>query len=191
MKAIRTVLAALVVLFALNAGVAAQEKVKAALESKPSVPVKILIVFTEYDGEKKISSMPYTLSALFSDDVYLASANLRMGIKVPILAQGKEAPQVQYLDVGTDIDCSVKRLEEGRFSLSVIVRRSSVHLPEGLSGKESTFTAGELSGRPVLRDFFGKFAVILRDAETKQTTMATDPVSGRVLRVEVTLNVVK
>jgi hypothetical protein len=165
----------------------AQEKPQAA----PDIPLKVLVVFNEFDGEKKVSSMPYTLSALSSDDVYLAGANLRMGIKVPILAQGKEAPQVQYLDVGTDIDCRVKRLEEGRFSLSLIVRRSSVHLPEGLSGKESTFTAGELSGRPVLRDFTGKFAVILRDAETKQTTVATDPVSGHVLKVEVTLNVVK
>ncbi len=193
MKAIRTVLAALVVLFALNAGVAGQEKLKATLEPKPSVPVKIVVVFTEYDGEKKISSFPYTLSALASEHLGRRQARLRMGLKVPIVtSSNKEGTQSQlvYQDVGTDIDASVEPLPDNRFHVNLLVRRSSVHTLEG-ANKEAAWSMGEASGRPILRAFSTEFDSIVRDGQTAQTTMATDPVSGRVLRVEVTLNVVK
>jgi len=189
MKAIRIAVAALVVLFALNAGVAAQEKMKVALESKPNVPVKILIVFTEYDGEKKISSMPYTLSALASEDRQRSYAKLRMGLKVPIVTSlNKEGTQSQvvYQDVGTDIDARVEPLSDNRFQLNLQVRRSTVHTMEG-----STVATGEFSGRPVMRAFSTEFDTLIRDGQSAQTTLATDPVSGRVLKVDVTLSVVK
>jgi hypothetical protein len=193
MKAIRTVLAGLVVLFALNAGVAAQEKMKATSESKPGVPVKILVVFTEYDGEKKISSIPYTLSALASEDRQRSYAKLRMGLKVPIVTSlNKEGTQSQvvYQDVGTDIDARVEPLSDNRFQLNLQVRRSTVHTLEG-ANKEAAWSMGEASGRPILRAFSTEFDSIVRDGQSAQTTMATDPISGRVLKVEVTLNVVK
>lgn len=169
----------------------AQEKPQAA----PEIPLKVLVVFSEYDGEKKISSMPYTLSVLSSSDRGRAMASLRMGLKVPILSQGpaKEGQsQIQYMDVGTYIDCRVDRVDDGRFSLNTSVRRSSVYMPPGVSsGKEGTFTAGELSGRPVLQEFSDSFVIIIRDGETKQSTVATDPLTGRQVKVDVTLTVVK
>jgi hypothetical protein len=169
----------------------AQEKPQAF----PEIPLKILIVFNEFDGEKKISSMPYTISVLASPDRGRAMGSLRMGLKVPILSQSsaKEGPsQIQYMDVGTYIDCRVERADEGRFSLNTSVRRSSVYMPPGVSsGKEGTFTAGELSGRPVLQEFSGSFVIIIRDGETKPSTIATDPLTGHQLKVDVTLIVVK
>ncbi|MBI1750819.1 MAG: hypothetical protein HY234_05820 [Acidobacteria bacterium] len=192
MKVVRTVLAGLVVLFALNAGVAAQEKMKAAMEPKPNVPVKILVVLTEYDGEKKISSMPYTLSALASEDSggkYYA--RLRMGLKVPIMTSSKEGQsQLQYQDVGTDIDARVEPLSDNRFQLELLVRRSSVHTLEG-ANKEVAWGMGEGSGRPILRAFSTSFDFVVREGQSTQTTVATDPISGHVLKVDVTLNVVK
>ena len=168
----------------------AQEKQQAT----PDIPLKVLVVFNEFDGEKKVSSMPYTLSILSSDERGHAAGSLRMGIKVPIQTAGAKEGQgsYQYMDVGTHIDCKVTRQEAGRYSLELTVRRSSVYMPPGISsGKEGTFTAGELSGRPVVQEFNGNFTIILRDAESKQGTIATDPVTGRQLKVDVTLTVVK
>lgn len=71
------------------------------------------------------------------------------------------------------------------------VRRSSVYMPAGVNRESATFTAGELSGRPVLQEFSGGFTIILRDAESKQGMVATDPLTGHQLKVDVTLNVVK
>lgn len=188
MKVIRTVLVSLALLLAFAGRAVAQEKPKVSLD----VPLKILVVFSEYDGEKKISSMPYTLSVLSSEDRDQTFANLRMGIKVPILTQAKDSPQVQYQDVGIAIDCQVKLLEEGRFRLNLSFRRSSVYVPEGIiSSKEAFMSAGEMSGRPVIRDLSGRFITILRDTETKQSSVATDPLTGHVVKVDVTLNVVK
>jgi len=192
MKVNRSVVVSFMVLFALAAGAVAQEKPKA----NPDTPLKILVVFNEFDGEKKVSSMPYTLYILSSDERGRAMGSLRMGIKVPIqtAAAGKEGQggSFQYMDVGTYIDCRVTRPEEGRYSLELTVRRSSVYMPPGAaSGREGTFTAGELSGRPVVQEFSGSFVIILRDAESKQGTVATDPLTGRQLKVDVTLNVVK
>ena len=46
----------------------------------PAVPLKIQIQIGRYQGEKKISSMPYTLSIVTGR----GGANLRMGTKVPV-----------------------------------------------------------------------------------------------------------
>jgi hypothetical protein len=169
----------------------AQEKPQAS----PEIPLKVLIVFNEFEGEKKVSSMPYTLSVLSSTDRGLAMASLRMGIKVPILTQSaaKEGQsQIVYQDVGTYIDCRVNRLDDTRYSLNTTVRRSSIYMPPGVSsGKEGTFMAGELSGRPVLQEFSDSFVIIIRDGETKQSAVATDPLTGRQVKVDVTLTVLK
>jgi hypothetical protein len=42
-----------------------------------------------------------------------------------------------------------------------------------------------------LRNFNSSFTLLLRDGQTAQVSSATDPISGEVLKVVVTLNVVK
>src|SRR2546425_6767467 len=42
----------------------AQEKPKTEERVKVPTPVKVQIVFTEFDGDKKISSMPYTFTVI-------------------------------------------------------------------------------------------------------------------------------
>ncbi len=172
------------------ATIPAQEKPKAAEEPKIIMPMRVQVVISEYEGEKKISSLPYTLVLNAGQG---PQTQLRMGIRVPILVQGKEGQQLQYMDVGTDIDCSAQPLEEGRFKVFLFVRRSSVY-SSGPDKKPVDWAPGgeALAAQPIIRQFSGKFeALILRDAQTIQSTMSTDPVSGRVLKVDVTLNVVK
>ncbi len=187
MKMFRKLFGSLAILFLLAGTAAAQDKPKPASEDKTGVPVKVQVVFSEFDGEKKVSSLPYTLSLLATLDRSHNFTSLRMGLKVPIQTSNKEGQsQMQYMDVGTSIDARVEPLPDGRFQTNVQVRRSSVHTLEG-----STVRTGEFSGRPVLREFTTQFEFLLRDGQTAQTTMATDPVSGHVLKVDVTLNVVK
>jgi hypothetical protein len=44
---------------------------------------------------------------------------------------------------------------------------------------------------PVLRSFTSNFTILLRDGQTAQYTTATDQVSGEVLKIDATLNVLK
>jgi hypothetical protein len=164
------------------------------------MPLKITVVFSEYDGEKKISSLPYVLNHNATRGN--SRTSLRMGLRVPIVANsaataaGVAPPQVQYHNVGTDIDCLVTN-REGLYQLHLELRRSSVYSPEVVPGRtagaanENTVDMYAARLNPVIREFSGAVDALLRDGQTVQTTMATDPVSGRVLRVDVTLNVIK
>ncbi|HEV2103073.1 MAG TPA: hypothetical protein VGR58_09875 [Candidatus Acidoferrum sp.] len=44
---------------------------------------------------------------------------------------------------------------------------------------------------PVIRQFKTELAVTMKDGQTVQSTLATDPLSGKVLAINVTMNVVK
>ena len=45
--------------------------------------------------------------------------------------------------------------------------------------------------QPVIQQFRSQLNLLIRDGQTLETTVSTDPISGRVTKVEVTLNVVK
>ncbi len=190
MKSIRALIASLALVFLLAPLAAAQEKANEAASQKDGIPTKVQVVFTEFDGEKKVSSLPYTLSLLSTNDRGRNFTSLRMGLKVPIMGKDGQAAQLQYMDVGTYIDARIQPTADGRFTLNMQVRRSSVHTLEG-ANKEAAWSMGEASGRPILREYSASFDFILRDGQTMQTTVATDPLSGRVVKVDVTLTVVK
>jgi hypothetical protein len=191
MKSIRALIASLALMFLLAPVAAAQEKAADSASQKDGVPTKVQVVFTEFDGEKKVSSLPYTLSLLSSTDRGRNYTSLRMGLKVPIMGSNKDGQnQLQYMDVGTNIDARIQPTSDGRFTLNMQIRRSSVHTLEG-ANKEAAWSTGEASGRPILREYSASFDFILRDGQTMQTTVATDPLSGRVVKVDVTLMVVK
>ncbi|MEI4861508.1 hypothetical protein Q8G41_28375, partial [Klebsiella pneumoniae] len=44
---------------------------------------------------------------------------------------------------------------------------------------------------PIIRQFKTELTLAMRDGQTIQTTQAADPLSGRVLTITVTMNVVK
>ncbi len=176
----------------------AQEKPKTPEEPRPATPIKVQIVLSEWEGEKKISSLPYVFSAE-AEPRGARPATVRMGLRVPVaMASGKEGSAAwQYMDVGTDIDCLAKSLEDGRFELNLILRRSSLYStgPERKSAEwtpgEQVMTLARLEGQPIVRQYSTQMQVFLKDGQTAQSFLATDPVSGRVLKAEVTLNVLK
>ena len=192
---------ALVFAFALSttALVTAQDKekekdkpaaqVKVAPAPANVTPLKVQVVIGRYQGEKKIGSMPYTLTMNTKSPNNHAS--LRMGAKIPIVMLAmtnvpKDAPQggpIQYQDVGTNIDCHVDELDNGRFSLLVVIDDSSVYPDEQATGAAK--------GSPSFRTLRATNSMVLRNGETGQFTAATDKVTGETVRVDVTLTVMK
>jgi len=168
----------------------AQEKPKAASEQKSITPLRVQVVFSETEGEKKTASMPYTL-LVSSGAVPSPTSSLRMGLRIPILTEGKES-KIQYTDVGTYIDCHSISVDEGRFQLFLSFERSSIFTTSGerkQGVKEEDIPAR--AAQPIIQNFRGSLNLLMRDGQTVQSVVATDPLSGRVLKLDVTLTVVK
>jgi hypothetical protein len=161
--------------------------------TQPSdVPLKIQVLITETDGTRKVSSLPYTIYTIAPPRSHEHSAHLRFGVRVRLRTPVTEGANAQftYEDVGTNIDCSAQRLEEGQYNLDFTVERTSISMP-GANGEESEWKPGNESptAQPLLRSFKDSFIVVMRDGHTMEGTSAVDPVTGHILKVEVSLNV--
>lgn len=180
------VLALLSVSFALRA----QQTAPSSVYSMTHLRVDLLL--TEYNGEKKVSSLPYTVYVGAPDTNHSApSAYLRMGVRVPILTGGNaQASQFTYSNVGTNIDCNATAVGDGLYRLQLTVARSAVYSPEDAA---KTAEGGIHYGgnQPILRDFNSRFDLSLHDRETAEGMSATDPFNGHVMKVDVTIHVEK
>lgn len=184
MKRTLAVISALFAMTALTSTPVAVAQEKGAL-----VPLKVDLVVSRNAGAKKISSLPYTLW-LTANDRHMTS--VRMGVQVPVsaLAFTKEGAEPTrswtYQNVGTNIDCQVSTVPDGRFSFEVKLTDSSVDREAPGSP-----TKDPRAGIPALRSFTSSFNILLRDGQTAQYASATDPVTGETLKVDVTLTVLK
>jgi hypothetical protein len=195
----RTVLAVLFVCATIvSPRLLAQEKEKSpeagkvAETQKVVTPLRIQVVFNEYDGEKKTSSLPYTL--LVNADDKGPQAAVRIGLVVPIeVASGPNGAgkhiENQHLDV--NLDGRAEKTDDGKFLLRLSVEKFGVYAPNanqklgGIEGVEFS------TGQPVIQNFRSQVNLLLRDGQTIQSTVATDPITGHVVKVDVTLNVIK
>ena len=156
--------------------------------AKPLVPVKVQLVLSRFRGEKKISSLPYMLGVAANERVW---TNVRMGIEVPIGRKGDPLTPgggISYRSVGTNIDCMADSTAEGPFRVAIRVEDSSVLAEPSKGTTDSTPIAGDM---PAFRSFKANFTMLLRDGQSTQYTSAVDPVSGEVMKIDVTLNVIK
>jgi hypothetical protein len=165
--------------------------------TRAKIQVKLTLVFSRYQGEKKLSSVPYVVPVTTND----VPTSIRMGTRVPVVStvfaagsQGAAAsvPQASYTyqNVGTEIDCNATTMDDGgTFLFNVTVSDSSVYYPD--KSEAPAVAASPLNGIPAFRNFSAKFSAVLRDGQSVQYVAATDPVSGQVVRVDATLNVLK
>ena len=160
---------------------------KVAETGKGVVPLKVTVVFSEYDGEKKLSSLPYALF-LKADESSHFVGRVRMGVRVPIWTGGKDSA-IQYQDVGSNLDCFAQAAEDGKYMLDLSLERSSIY--PNSSEYPAASKPDEQPHQPLVRQFRANLALMLRDGQTTQNTIATDPLNGHIVKVEVTLNVVK
>lgn len=143
------------------------------------VPLKVEVLFTRVLGDKKVSSMPYTLSV----NAGAGGTSVRTGIQIPLTVRvdANTPATVMFKDVGTNLDCEAEALDGGRFKLNLSLEQGAL----------ASGDWGVVSSMPVLRNFKSRSSLILRDGQTGRDVAATDPVSGEVLHIDVTLNVVK
>jgi hypothetical protein len=191
MKHLQTIAIVCAITLASTASARTQDKapvvrIPAVVHTPEAVtPLKVQVVIGRYQGEKKLSSMPYTLTMNAG-----GHANIRMGTKIPIVMLAmtnvpKDVPAggpIQYQDVGTNIDCSTTEVEGGRYALTISIDDSSVYPDD---------QAGGAKGNPSFRSFRAGNTMVLKNGETGQFTSATDKVTGETVKVDVTLTVVK
>src|SRR3954471_3275583 len=106
------------------------------------VPLKIQLVLARYQGDKKLSSVPYTLSVTANEGS--GSARVRMGVQMPIVSTvfgggAASIPQssYNYKDLGTNIDCSAASAPDGHFKVLLTVADSSVYFQDQNAAKPS------------------------------------------------------
>lgn len=184
--------------FMFSVGLAAQDGQQPAAPANRPAPgaptsLKVSLVFSRYQGEKKISSVPHVLWVTANDGNRVTSLRLGTQIPVPTTVIGKEGERSQsysYKDVGTNIDMSANTSSvEGAYRLSITITDSSVYYPDQSEPAAKSTVAA--TGAPAFRNFNSTFVLLIRDGQTVQSTAVTDPVSGQVIKLDATINVQK
>jgi hypothetical protein len=176
--------------------------VAAPQERLPAVPVRIDVVVSRFQGEKKTSSLPF---ALFVNANTGNSVSLRLGVDVPVgtstVTAGNESSNpnrtsttntssttshVDYRNVGTSIDCGVSQNPDGRFSVNLRVQDSSLFTSD-TDGKMTLKVADPMA----FRTFTFSNTLTMRDGQTLLWATGADKITGEVLKLEATLTVVK
>jgi hypothetical protein len=128
-------------------------------------PLKIVVTASRYDGDKRISSLPYTLSVIPSADPNRGgTARLRMGTQVPV----PSATTPKDGEVGFE-DSSVFPDDRGRTAPNYV---------------------GQLIA-PSIRSFSLSNQVILKDGQSAQFNTTPDKVTGEIVKLDISLSVVK
>jgi hypothetical protein len=156
------------------------------------VGLRVQLVISRFQGDKKLASLPYTFVVTTGG----ARARMRMGVDTPVPVTstsegGKQTTSIQYRNVGTNIDCAAWDKGDGRYQLSIGVENSSALALE--KGPTSGNPAGEANttGVPLFRRFDANLDPWLRDGQSVQTVASTDPVTGEVVKIDVTMNVIR
>ena len=145
--------------------------------------LRVQLVITRFLGEKKLASLPYTFVVTAGG----GRTRMRMGVDTPIATTstnsetGKAMTSFQYRNVGTNIDLLTNDRGDGRYQLNIGVENSSALPGPGAS----------VEGAPLFRRFETNLDSLMRDGQSVQTVASTDPVTGEVVKIDVTLNVVK
>jgi hypothetical protein len=165
-----------------------QEKPKSEEHAQPTIPVKVQVVFSEYDGEKKISSMPYSFTAITNEKFGgYYSTSLRTGVRVPVETGGADQ-KTSYMDVGSNIDCGIRTTDDDHYHLYMIFERSALYPNSGAQTEKTQISRPDAP--PLVRQFKASVNMLIKDGQTSET-VSTDPINGHSLRLSATINVMK
>lgn len=150
--------------------------------TETATPLKLKVVFSRYQGETLVGRLPFTL-LLNSDDTI---GRMKMGLTVPInvrIEGGEGPPTVMYKDAATGVECRARPLSRERFALVCEFYQDAVYSP---ADGEPVPDKADLA--PAIRRFASETTLVMRDGQTLQHS-ATDPLTGEVVEVDVTLSV--
>ena len=152
------------------------------------MPLDVQVVIGKYQGDKRISSVPYLLAVNANSTV----AQLNIGSEVavpmstfgPVAADDKGKPQPMrswnYRHIGTSISASALSIDADRFELDLSIDETGVGT-----------NAVDGNDMPTFKTFKTRNKLLLRSGQSRMFTAATDRVSGETVRIEVTLTAVK
>jgi hypothetical protein len=159
-------------------------------------PIEVQVVISRYKDDKKVSSLPYTLAVNANEG---GSTRLRMGADVAVpstvftpTTNGDKGQNFNpltsfsYKSVGTNIDCSARSTPDGRFSVNLSVSETSA-----VAAEAQASGTPRVANAPIFGNFQTNTALLLGNGQTRQFTAATDRITGEVVRVDVTLRVLK
>jgi hypothetical protein len=153
-----------------------------------TVPLRVQLVISKFKGDKKVTSLPYTISTAVG-----RNSRVRIGADAPYsstrpaqkpASDGQTSSSLtsfSYRTVGTAIDCTPSAAGDGRYRLDLTISHDSISYMSDTSSP----------GAPVFPTFSTTNTLVLKDGETGQLTVAADPITGDVIRVDVTLTVLK
>jgi hypothetical protein len=172
---------------ALLAGASAGQEPGEAERPPAAAGLKVEMVVSRLSGGKKVGSLAYT----FPCNTRGRKTVYKSGVEVPVPVRKGEAVEFQYRNVGANIECESSAVAGGRFGLRIALEQSSL---AGAGGKtpDSERPLGDVGAHPPLfRTSMADFTVLLRDGQTAQAITGTDPATGEVSAVDVTLEVLK
>lgn len=174
----------------------AQDKPKSPDQNSDDVrftraSLKVQVVFTEYEGDKKLKSLPYSFLVTTHTRESWPQAKIRVGSRVPVYTGGEHG-SMTYMDVGTNIDCQAEAAAEGQYRVFLNLERSWVEgevlVPvEKVTPQASGDPHNAQFREPIVRQYKSELSPILKDGQSLETSLATDPLSGKVVKLEVTV----
>lgn len=162
------------------------ESAKPAPPSRTITPLRLQITLSRYQGEKKISSVPYSLPISIGGQRVTFSIGAQVPYATTQTTDNVKTPSYSYRNVGVGINVSGQLMvEPGVYMFNISVEDSSLSTSSQIQGAPS------ISGVPIFRNFSTSGTILLRDGQTSQLATAGDPITGEIMRVDVTLSVVK
>jgi len=160
---------------------------------KVATPVKIDLTLTRLQGEKKLSSMPYSIMVMADDSFTDGRGSLRIGFDVPTGSQtsttsqqGVTTSRADYRNIGIQADVRVQKFDDTRYRVQVNLTDSGVY-----SADADARTLPRTVDPVAFRSFSSQGVVLLRDSQASQVIVATDKITGETLRADVTLTILK
>jgi hypothetical protein len=171
---------------ALASAAVAQDKGDVERTARLVTPLKVQLVVVKLLGDKKLGSLAYTFPCNTAD----RKLSLNLGVEVPVPVRKGDKVEFQYRSVGSNIECDASALADGRFNVHVAFEQSSLYNAGAKAGPEPSLES-RLDNPTLFRTTKSIFNAVLRDGQTTQAVAGTDPLTGEMVTVDVTLTVLK
>ena len=149
----------------------------------PVSTLKLTVVISRFSGEKKIGNLPFVLLLTPTND--RTTVQMSSSVPMPSSSVPGGGLSYSYQNVGTNISASSDReLSPGQYIVNLTISDSQM-LSDAAAPSELT------KGLMRTQSFSSGVRLPLRDGQTISYNAATDKLTGDLVKVEVTLNVLK